>query len=187
MMVDRLLFLAVTAICLALFVDGLVILLVEDKPIPHVVLPVKEHYQQVVRVIPPFPQLQVERPEEPDASVPDSGQPFERLEANLSGVVWSSNKWQSTISLGFYRDPDAAAEVFSLCDCVDNRPCNIVHKNYKLITIDVRHAVVLHRPSGVTQEFWVDGNEPPDAGVPYGKSFLIYHVWTKPYSWDGLY
>lgn len=104
-------------------------------------------------VIPPFPALAPEIIEVPDAGPDDAGRPeWQMLNAELRSVAWfPETPWLSTVTIllpnQYGEDPDPL--VYSMMDCNDHAPCNVVKQDWRLVGIGPAGIKLHHVPSGV--------------------------------------
>lgn len=193
----RLIWLAMVAFGLTIVINTVIIFNTPDPPIEHVVSILPPRKLPTERVIPPFPQLAPEHEDPPDAAVEDAAVQdggwdagFKQLVATLGGVAWSDNPLMSSVVLEFERYPDEVEFVYSLHECVDDRPCQIIRDEWKLVTIEPKHIVVMHIPSGVLQDLWLVKSKPEaDAGVVVQPPADPLKIWKAPWHkrWDDWY
>ncbi len=137
-----------------------------------------------LREIPHFPQLAPEIIELPDAGIPPKPA-FEVLGGELTGVTWfPDTPWLSivTVFLPNKHGEDPAASVYSMMDCIDESPCNVIGTDWKIVGIGPTKIKLLHVPSGIDlQEMWLEDRGPPDAGVIDCREKLVepkFKWWT---------
>lgn len=139
---------------LTLFLRGVAILVQAEEIEPYKPQdpPTILVHQRIV-MIPSFPALAPEIIEVPDAGPDDAGRPeWQMLNAELRSVTWfPATPWLSTVTIllpnQYGEDPDPL--VYSMMDCYDSAPCNVVKNDWRIVGIGPSRIKLLHVPSGV--------------------------------------